>query len=571
MPSTPPKKDTGKSYILIWSILIFSAYLVIYEFRALDHNIYFNWNYIFENVSRSGIFILLLASILLSYIISDTGIGIDKKYVLPSIFLGAFLLGAVFWSAPEASPGVATYFTEAKYLKEYGISTFIRDWGGKLDTLSDFPVVPFIFGLILKFIGESKIYIQIFTTTMFAGTGVLTYLIAWRLWDEKTGIYAALFLLSFPYLLLKTSFTLVDVPTMFFVAAAIYATLNAMETWGTSRDMGRIWILASVTFIVLVFLSKISAWIMLGTVPAIFLIYYIKRGTAILYPAALISLLSVTLITAFVYYKIDVLLKIFEYYLDFRIRLQSFNESLWSLLFFQVSPLVTLLAGFSFYIALKKRDIKYVLLLTWFWVPFISLSDTRIRYMVPALPALAIMAAITLNEIKPERTKKFVSYSIVICSIMLAVLLYLPFTYTFSSMNIKNAAEYTNNLDIERIEVYAAFPDGYIYNLDMLLPIFDLHSKKDIATPKYRRNKPPPDAIPWWWSYKFPWPYYSKETSPESAIVIISPRVDQPPPELLEKRLEEGYRLAKVYSAGYTGINNPYVVRVFLPVKLQSP
>ena len=61
---------------------------------------------------------------------------------------------------------------------------------------TDMPLVPFLYGLIFKFFGESRLYIQIFTTFFFSMTVVLTYMIGKTLWDEDTGLYGGMLLLG---------------------------------------------------------------------------------------------------------------------------------------------------------------------------------------------------------------------------------------------------------------------------------------------------------------------------------------------------------------------------------------
>ncbi|MEE8403269.1 MAG: glycosyltransferase family 39 protein, partial [Candidatus Hydrothermarchaeaceae archaeon] len=324
--------NTRASYLSL-SALILASYALLYRFRALDRNTLFGWDEIFKT-GMAEIFLLFISCLLLSYVISKAKFEINEKWDVPVLFLGAFLLGAVFWSAPEIHPDAGRYFAEAKYVEEYGALSFIRDWGGELNVMSDFPAVPFIYGLIFRFVGESKTYIQIFVTSLFAATSVLTYLIGRGLWNRDTGIYAALFLLSFPYLLSYT-FTLPLILLTFFLTAAVYATLNALNA-----RRGRIWIALSALFILLTVLSKASGVLLLSVIPAIFLASYLRaKDRTVLYRSASIALLSGALILLFVLYKFDVLVGIFPLLQAFKLRTLESHEASLSLLFFQISPL----------------------------------------------------------------------------------------------------------------------------------------------------------------------------------------------------------------------------------------
>ena len=92
-----------------------------------------------------------------------------------------------FWKVPEVIVDASRYFTQAKHLDVYGIGYFLREWGRDINIWTDMPLIPFLYGLIFKLFGESRIYIQAFTTLLFSLTVVLTYNIGKTLWDETVG------------------------------------------------------------------------------------------------------------------------------------------------------------------------------------------------------------------------------------------------------------------------------------------------------------------------------------------------------------------------------------------------
>lgn len=560
---------------IYWSALILSFYAVLYRFRHLDRNVFFSWSEIFEHVFLAEIVLLLSLCILLSHALSRIRMKLDERLTPFMLFFVTFLIGAIFWSTPEINPDMGRYFTEARYVEEYGATSFIRNWGSSTNALGDYlvladlPAVPLLYGLIFKIFGKSWIYMRIFGTALFASTVVITYLIGRKLWG-KTGIYSGALLLSSPYLLLKSSLTLVEIPMMFFTAAAIYSTLNALE-----KGRSRIWALAAAVFIFFAFFSKLSAWPALGAIPAVFLISYLKgKDMVVLRRGGLIALLSGALIFAFIFYKFDIFLDLplqISSLVD--LQMNQYRESPLSLLFFQISPVITILSISSFYFAFKKRDLNYVLLLFWFLVPLLVFHSSRLRYMVSALPALAIMASIGLSEIGTENNRKFVVYSTVLCSLALAAFYYLPYTHSYSTTNLKNAAEYTDTLDVDGVEFFAVFPENYRFNLNILLPVFDIYSNKEVKTPLYweSHTKPPPAG--WTWRYIYPPPFYSQEPSFKNAIVTVSPKISEAMPDDLENRLTE-YKLARIYSAGDTSSIYPYIVKVYLPnphINVTSP
>ena len=97
------------------------------------------------------------------------------------------------------------YFTQAKHLDVYGIEYFLREWGRDINIWTGHAPHSFLYGLIFKLFGESRIYIQAFTTLLFSSTVVLTYNIGKTLWDETVGFYGGLLLLGIPYLFSQTT------------------------------------------------------------------------------------------------------------------------------------------------------------------------------------------------------------------------------------------------------------------------------------------------------------------------------------------------------------------------------
>ncbi|MEE8401641.1 MAG: glycosyltransferase family 39 protein [Candidatus Hydrothermarchaeaceae archaeon] len=557
----------AKSPYVYWSALILASYAVLYRLRAFDKNIFSSWDKIFST-GISELFLIFLFCLLLSYVVSQAKFELDEKWDSQVLFFGTFLLGALFWSIPELHPDAARYFAEAKYLGEFGPASFIRNWGGELNVMSDFPLVPFMYGLIFRFLGESKEYIQILLTAMLASTSVLTYLIGKMMWSRGTGLYASLFLISSPYLL-SYVFMLPTIPLMFFLTASVFATLNSLD-----ENRGKIWILASSIFIILTVLTKASGILLLSVIPALFLSSYLKtRDRRVLYASASIAMLSGAFISLFVLYKFDVLAGMFPLITAFKARTALSSETSLSLIFFQISPIITLLALSSFF---NKKDYNYAALMVWFLVPFIFLYNTRIRFALPLLPAVAIMASLGLHKIQSEKSRNFLAGGIILCSLSVAVFSYLPFMQAHSEINIKNAAAFTDSLNTEGVEVYAILPENFRHDyeelavrhrhtIDILIPIFDLYSEKNILTPGYGVGQMPP-VVDFTWQYNSPPPYYSQSAGNQNAIVLIIPENVQKIPENLQKRLDDRYELARVYSPRKFSNRGGYFVEVYVPV-----
>lgn len=265
-------------YILITSLLTLLTYSILFVFRSLDDNTLTSWDWVFNNVDAVKIYVILILGIIIAYVFSKVSFENGQlKSPLPrvgealasqflsfiernpamALFLFSFLIVVPFWKEPEVIVDASRYFTQAKHLKVYGIGYFLKEWGTSLPAWTDLPLIPFLYGLIFKFLGESRIYIQIFTTFLFSMTIVLTFLIGKTLWDEDVGFLGGILLLGIPYLFVQVPLMLVDIPTMFFLTLSIFTTIKALNE-GSIKSI----VLSSFS-ISLTFFSKYSTWLML--------------------------------------------------------------------------------------------------------------------------------------------------------------------------------------------------------------------------------------------------------------------------------------------------------------------
>jgi hypothetical protein len=81
----------------------------------------------------------------------------------------------------------ARYFTQAKQAEIHGIAYFLQAWGGEVPAWTDLPLVPLLYGAVFSLFGEERVYIQVCTSLLFAGTIVLTYRLGRALWGDARG------------------------------------------------------------------------------------------------------------------------------------------------------------------------------------------------------------------------------------------------------------------------------------------------------------------------------------------------------------------------------------------------
>ncbi len=545
--SAPPSSKNKNAYILIISLLTLSVFLSLYTFRILDDNRLTSWKWVFIGLDISKIVLILVTGMLASYALLR--IPFPKQYSSVLLFVLSFGLGAVLWREPEVIVDISRYFTQAKHLELYGIKYFITQWGRDINIWTDLPIMSFFYGLIFKFFGESRIYIQVFTTLLFSMTVVLTCLIGKTLWNESLGFYAGLMLLGMPYLFTQVPLMLVDVPVMFFLTLVIFAFIKAMERGGANMIL-----FASVS-IFLAFFSKYSAWLMLSVTGVVFFVYLVSQSTEnpgvfrlamnrdVLYRGLLVALVSSIFIGAVVLYKFDVISEQIIFLRKYQMPgLKRWGESFLSTFCYQVHPFITIAALYSVYAALRKKDLKY-LIISWLLLLVVLLQIRRSRYVMVVFPMLALMASYGLHCITDRQVKRFIASCVLVSSIVIAVFVFLPSLQRMSAMNMKNAGLFLDTLDAENIEVFTLPQKRTAVNPVVAVPILDYFTDKNIF---YDYKKPileewvKTSSLRFTWEYEVP-EYYvpaDKKNFIADAVVVISNRADPVLPDNVRIKTE---------------------------------
>ena len=560
-------------YTLIVSVVTVSVFLTQFIFRSLDDNRLTQWSWTFIDVNIIKIFLFLFLGIIIAYAFSR--VSFPEHYPAIFLFISSFVIGALFCSEPEVIVDVSRYFTQAKHLEIYGIKYFLQEWGRGINAWTDLPLVPFLYGLIFKFLEESRLYIQLFTTFLFSMTVVLTYKIGKILWDEETGFFAGIALLGMPYLFTQVPLMLVDVPTMFLLTLLIFTFIKAM-------NRGRVWIIISSITVFLAFFSKYSTWLMLSVLAVIFLVYLriclvissapplanggeggfvtnnrneLNNGRTIIYRAALITLIATLLIGTVFLFKFDVIsgqIKLLQEYQ--KPGLKRWGESFLSSFFYQIHPFITIAALYSIYAAFRKKDLKYLIAGCLVFI-VVLLQIKRIRYIMVAFPMFALMASYGLQEIKNKEIRKFIVSCAVMSSLAIAIFTYLPFLQKTSYVNLKNAGMFLNAIDAENIEVLTISSVDDVLNQAVSVPILDIFTEKNISYHYDERLLPMPkkfreSSFRFTWEYKNP-AYYTVNNSDSEkagALVVISGSPEPPFTAYIEERAKKyhNFRMFKV-------------------------
>jgi 4-amino-4-deoxy-L-arabinose transferase-like glycosyltransferase len=543
---------------LLVSVLALGAVAVPYLLRGLDDSRLTSWSWVFGARSPAPLLALAAAAALAAHAVARALPPRRPELVL---FLCAYGAGACFWGEPEPIVDAARYFVQAKHLELYGPLHFLREWGRAIPAWTDLPLVPFLQGVVLRLSGESRVALEAFSTLLFAATAVLASRIARALWDdEEAGFDAGALLLAMPYLLTQVPLALVDVPTMFFVALAVHATLAAVRGGGT----GRVLLAGAAAFLALA--SKYSAWLLLGGLPLAALAAPRGRRRRALGGVAAVAAVAAALVLAAALPRLDVVARQASLLLGYQAPgLRRWGESFLSTFLFQVHPFVGAAAIASAWIALRRRDARW-LVAAWPVLLLLALGVRRIRYLVPAFPMLAVLAAYGLQALRSREARRAVVACAVLSSLAVGLHGYLPFLRGTSAANLKDAGAHLDGVGADRVEVLTAYAGEPEVNPAVSVPILDLFTAKPLAyrdegIPRPEGPRAETSALRFTWELPVAPFYAPRGAELEPVVAVISDGA--PLPARVLERLR-GYVLDRAFTAGDDPFRHATHVHVFV-------
>jgi hypothetical protein len=569
----------NKDRILIPPLLTVGSFLTLFIFRSWDDNRLTSWHWVFGHADPVKVFvaltagcgfIALLAALFWQQLSSGRPLPLSRELtgnlrspvasladrLSPfAIFTVYFFCGMLLWKMPEVNIDASRYFTQAKHLELFGVRYFLSEWGREIHAWTDMPLIPFFYGVIFRFFGESRLYVQLFTTSLFALTGVLTFKTGQALWDEETGIYGAGFLLCIPYLYTQIPLMLVDVPVMFLLLLAIFAVIRALKSGGA-------WIAVASLSIFFTFLSKYSAWLMLSVLPVIACVSVLLSGEpakkTCLVRAGLTFSAAILFLGLFVLVEYDVIRDQIRLLMSYqKPALKRWEESFVSTFLFQTHPFVTLSAFVSIFAAFMKRDWKY-LIIFWLVLLVVLLQIRRIRYIIMVFPLLALMASYGLLSVKGIETRIVTISCALMSSLLLAVTAYLPFLQELSMVNLKKAGEFLDMRSSSHIGVHVLQPVDPAGSLLVAVPIMDIFTRKTLILDERsadRRNADETGLSPLRFTWEFKNPSYYRTAGTDTdidTVAVISDNAGNQLPSYLDERLV-GFQLVKSFD-DYEGI-----------------
>jgi 4-amino-4-deoxy-L-arabinose transferase-like glycosyltransferase len=270
------------------------------------------------------------------------------------------------------------------------------------------PLAPIIYGLGMQVIGTSQLAGRLVTVMFALGNGWLTYLIGRRLYDRRTALLGALLLFSFPLVFRLGAAAMVETLLTFFFILTVLLTLRLVER----PSLGRLaWVGAALG------VGLLSKYTMVFVLPLLFGIIAIlgsfKQAVGYFGTMALIGALFLAGWLLFAN-QLDVLQRqlatIWEY-----AGLVLTNEYGRQVLFETMTNRLPsglgvynlpLLALGGLFVVNRRRKVDWVLFI-WIlsvWLP-LSLTLPDHRYFLPSFPAVALVAALGLQQI-PKGTAR---------------------------------------------------------------------------------------------------------------------------------------------------------------------
>lgn len=521
------EKLSKAEQLLIIAFLALLVLPVLYLFRGLDDNTLTSWKWVYGSGGLLRTFGLVASGVAVAFFLRRTEL--FERQPVPFLFILSFAAIVPLWSEPEVILDASRYFLQAKHLELYGVRSFFQEWGRGISAWTDMPVVPFFYGLIFRYCGETRLAVQIFTTLLFSASVVLTFLTGKRLWDEETGLFAGLMLLGSPYLLIQVPLMLVDVPAMFFVTLALFTFFDALEQGGPLR------ICLAAMALVLGLFSKYSAPLMLLVLPIAALLYRKPKAKAMLQRSVLIMGTAALVSAAAVIEKADVFgaqIKLLRSY-----QLPGFSrwsEGLVSTFFFQVHPFIAVLALLAVFAAAKKKDTRFFIPA---WFAFFGLQVERIRYILPLFPLLTLASAYGLSLFKEKEVRGFIVFSVVVTSVALAMSAYLPFLSITTMANLERAGSYLDSLPGDSVIVRVLPQRESSGNTETAIPVLDLFTRKRVIYRRDHLSLPADDKIkqsPLRFTWNCPLPgYYFNGGPPERGpVALISSDIEPASPKV---------------------------------------
>ena len=154
--------------------------------------------------------------------------------------------------------------------------------------------------------------------------------------------------------------------------------------------------------------------------------------------------------------------------------LRRWVESYPSTFLFQAHPLLAVAALAALWQGWRGRD-RQVLVAAALPLVLFALGARRSRYLLPAFPMIALLAARGLEAL-PGRARRFAVLAAVGFSLVTVFAVYLPFLRWVNTANLQAAGHFLDERNVAAVEVTAQPAPGVAINPEVAMPLLDYHT-----------------------------------------------------------------------------------------------
>lgn len=466
----PAGRAPERESLLPLALAAAALFPLLAALRSLDDNSLTSWSWALAGRDLAGLWALHLAAVAAAWLLS--GLTVPRRLTVPALAAAAFLAGIGLSGTPEGIVDASRYFVQAKHLELHGPGPFLRQWGEGIPAWTDLPLVPFLYGLVFRHLGEHRLAAQALTAGLFALTAIATARIGRLLWGDGTGGRAGLLLLAAPCVLVNVPLLMADVPTMCAVTLALWAFLALLDRGSLPRAA------AAAAALGAALLAKFSTWPLLAGALGLILGGEALRGRwgAVGSGAAAAGLGALAPL-AFLLAKPELVRRQLDLLAGFQWEgLRRWVESYHSTFLFQAHPLLIALAAVALWRGARSRDAR-VLAVAAVPIVLFALQARRSRYLLPAFPMLALLAACGLETLGGPRRRRFAVLAAVGFSLVTVFALYRPFLAGINTANLLAAGRFLDARGVRVAEVATLPTRDLPMNPEVALPLLDYHTR----------------------------------------------------------------------------------------------
>lgn len=333
----------------------------------------------------------------------------NEKILVSILSLTVFIAGIIYANCQQVWPDEAHNFEAAKIVAEEGVGSFFFNYSGiPWLGIQHPPLVPVIYGYIMRLLGTNLFVIRLFSLFIGIVTIVITYFIGKALYDRNTGFFAAIILLCFPLFFRSFTVALMDIPVTFFFSLTLLVTIYLIRkpTYRLSFSAG-----------ILISAGIFSKYTMLFIYPVLFSYFLLNSPSnrARLH-LGIVTLVSVCTMAIWLIYAchIDVLAlqwqKIVHYariatttHYGKKLMFEALLTSLPSSLGVYNMPILFL----GLLRLMQRRNQSDLFIFLWVAAVFLPwiLTLPVTRYFMPAFPGMAIIMSLGLVRFFPSGEK----------------------------------------------------------------------------------------------------------------------------------------------------------------------